>query len=289
MYKCECGETFTDPQKFNAHKRHCKIHLSHYGKVYINRLHDQDVIDKKLKNIENRKKQKLQQWVSEQHICEHCGKIMTKKFGSGRFCCQSCANSKVVSQETKNKIGSSMKKHSHNNGALARKQQAISQYNLHPKFCNCCGKKLPYELRKRHTCSKECHSKILHDTALKTVSTQHNNKKQYKFGTYKGIACDSSWELAYVVYCLEHGIAVKRNNKGFTYVYEGREHKYYPDFIINGNYIEIKNYWTPCVQAKIDFFPKDLQYKIYYKKDINHCIEYCISKYGKNFSEILYE
>ena len=37
-------------------------------------------------------------------ICERCGKEHDGSFGSGRFCCRSCANSRSHSDETKRKI-----------------------------------------------------------------------------------------------------------------------------------------------------------------------------------------
>lgn len=33
-YKCECGQIFSDPQKYNAHKSHCQIHHQIIGKEY---------------------------------------------------------------------------------------------------------------------------------------------------------------------------------------------------------------------------------------------------------------
>ena len=33
MYICECGKEFDNPQKFNGHKTHCKIHLACVGKL----------------------------------------------------------------------------------------------------------------------------------------------------------------------------------------------------------------------------------------------------------------
>lgn len=33
-YFCECGKEFNDPQKFNGHKSHCKIHMEACGKTY---------------------------------------------------------------------------------------------------------------------------------------------------------------------------------------------------------------------------------------------------------------
>lgn len=61
-----------------------------------------------------------------------------------------------------------------------------------------------------------------------------------KRGTYKGYYCDSSWELAFVIYNLEHEIEFTRNRKKFKYLFEGKEHYYMPDFVINGSFVEIK-------------------------------------------------
>src|ERR1035437_2452448 len=61
-----------------------------------------------------------------------------------------------------------------------------------------------------------------------------------KKGWYKGYWCDSSWELAWVIYNIEHNILFERNHIGFEYVYNNCSYKYYPDFKINNTYYEIK-------------------------------------------------
>ena len=43
----------------------------------------------------------LNTWVSECHVCETCGKIMTIKYGTGRFCSKSCSAKHSHSDETK--------------------------------------------------------------------------------------------------------------------------------------------------------------------------------------------
>lgn len=43
------------------------------------------------------------------YYCEKCGKLVTTNFGSGRFCSRSCANARVHSEETKQKISKSVK------------------------------------------------------------------------------------------------------------------------------------------------------------------------------------
>ena len=50
----------------------------------------------------------------------------------------------------------------------------------------------------------------------------HRRGGKGKRGWYKGYWCDSSWELAWVIYSLEHGVQFTRNTKGFPYVYKGK-------------------------------------------------------------------
>jgi len=106
-----------------------------------------------------------------------------------------------------------------------------------------------------------------------------------KKGWYKGIFCDSSWELAVVIYCLENNIEIKRNTEMRNYIFEGVNKNYLPDFYINGILTEIKGYKTKQWEAKI-LFNDDI--KVIGEEEIKFYIEYVESKYGKNFIE-LYE
>lgn len=56
--------------------------------------------------------------------CERCGKEHNGEYGSGRFCSRSCANTRIHSTETKQKIS----------------ERLISLYPNH--YCICCGKQL---------------------------------------------------------------------------------------------------------------------------------------------------
>lgn len=107
-----------------------------------------------------------------------------------------------------------------------------------------------------------------------------------KKGTYKGYYCDSSWELAYVIYNLDHNIKFERNEKLFPYEFNGEQHKYKPDFIENGIYVEIKGYFTEQVKAKEFAFPYQLKYID--KESIKPYLSYVEDKYGKDFIR-LYE
>jgi very-short-patch-repair endonuclease len=59
-------------------------------------------------------------------MCEICGKIVTEKYGSGRFCSRACANTRKHSKETKQKIQKALTKHTE------------------ICYCSACGKVLDY-------------------------------------------------------------------------------------------------------------------------------------------------
>lgn len=89
------------------------------------------------------------------------------------------------------------------------------------------------------------------------VPTSGRGKK----GWYKGIFCDSSWELAYILYMVEiKGVAVKKNWEKFPYVYKGKQFNYVPDFILpDKTYVEVKGYLTDLVLQKIKQFPGTIE------------------------------
>jgi hypothetical protein len=112
-----------------------------------------------------------------------------------------------------------------------------------------------------------------------------------KKGRYQGYWCDSSWELAWVIYNLEHNIKFERNNIGFEYEFEGQKRKYHPDFLITETYYEIKGRRSfekmdDENKAKIEQFKFNL--KVLYEKDMKPYLTYVINKYGKDYVR-LYE
>lgn len=108
-----------------------------------------------------------------------------------------------------------------------------------------------------------------------------------KFGWYKGYWCDSSWELAWVIYSLEHCQQFARNKQGFPYIINGKSKKYYPDFqLSDGTYVEIKGYLSLEFEKKKESFPHKLQVLTF--AEIKPILEYVKNKYGKDFIK-LYE
>lgn len=116
-YKCECGKEFDNPQKFNGHKSQCTTHLILFGKIESRDEKSKKFINGGLKaNCDRKEKaaklkqENIDKWISEKHACEKCGKIMTKKFGTGRFCSVSCSHSRQFPQVLRDKISNKLKK-----------------------------------------------------------------------------------------------------------------------------------------------------------------------------------
>lgn len=158
IYTCECGKQFTNPQSFNGHKTHCKEHnLVKYGSLENLNNYNKNIslqVKNKYLNLKHinlaTKQQKLDKWINEQHKCEICGKVMIEKYGSGRFCSQACANTRIISTNTKNKISDSLKLHKTYN--INNHQN----YYDNPRRCSVCGNILTYSQRFRSTCSSQC-------------------------------------------------------------------------------------------------------------------------------------
>lgn len=106
-----------------------------------------------------------------------------------------------------------------------------------------------------------------------------------KKGWYNGFFCDSSWELAYVIYCLEHDFDIRRNTEKRYYIHEGKTKTYIPDFIVDGVVTEVKGYKSEQWEAKHTANPDVV---VLYEEEMKPFLSYVISKYGKNFVK-LYE
>ena len=230
-------------------------------------------------------------WSSKEHYCERCGKLMLKKFGSGRFCSRACANLREHSEETKQKIAKAItgttKVYKNRSAKINRSELFKIKYAQSPKTCTVCGAVLPFEGRKRKTCSETCRRALIGQVTARSAEKHGGNNNisgvrgTAKYGTYKGYVCDSSYELAFVIYCLDHNIPIQRNHTGFCYTYKDETHNYFPDFIINNDtYVEIKGYTTDLDKAKWDYFPSDVKFELIDKAKITPYITYCKQTYG---------
>ena len=287
-YQCECGKIFHDAQRFNGHKSNCEIHLKSSGKYeqYLERRARgyQKTKETNRKIAEANRLVALSKWISEEHTCEKCGKVMTEKFGSGRFCSKSCANSRQKTKSMRIKASNTQKKIASTKKALSKKI-----YLENPSLCQVCGKPLDYEHRKRKVCSKHCQNELERVQKIQLCKEQGTNLcGKGKRGYYKGFYCQSSWELAYVIFQLDHNVAITRNKCRFGYVLDGVERSYFPDFYLidSDTYVEVKGYYDRKTKEKEKQFPIDKKLIVLTEKEMKPILEYVINKYGKDFTRL---
>lgn len=235
-------------------------------------------------------------------ICHNCGKRFEvleeeTKFPKKEkyFCCRSCANTRHHSKETKNKIKNGVK----NSPAFIEgmeKRYNHKLYQLPTSICVVCGKEFHQKyietdkgikITAYKTCSQECRSKRYSYNNKKnhTGGYREGSVKNYKSGWYKNFYCDSSWELAFVIYHLDNNLYIERNKSYLEYNYNGEIHKFYPDFITDEGLIEIKGYHSKQSEAKLK---ECKSVKFIFKNDMKKYLDYVIDTYGENFTE-LYE
>ena len=138
---------------------------------------------------------------------------MTEKFGSGRFCSRQCANSHKHTESSKQKARSTVNKN--NADKLLNKQNT---YYLDASYCVVCGNIIEFNKRHRKTCCEECKRSLLSSIAKERDFGGPSTVSSFgKKGVYKGIHCDSTYELAFLIYCLDNEIKIIRNEVSFPY------------------------------------------------------------------------
>lgn len=114
--------------------------------------------------------------------------------------------------------------------------------------------------------------------ALTVAGNTRGNRS--KKGYYKGMYCGSSYELAYVIYNLDHNIPFSKCDRYYEYEYNGEKHLYFPDFeLVDGTIVEIKGYHTELVDIKANAV-HDRPIKILYKKDLAEHLNYVFDTYN---------
>lgn len=108
-------------------------------------------------------------------------------------------------------------------------------------------------------------------------------------GYYKGIWCDSSWELAWVYFHLEQGTPFVRNRDKFKYIYDGKERNYVPDFKVFDTWTEIKAFSNTKWECKYRDFPDKDKLIVLWGDDIKHLVKDLEQKYGVKYWEVLYD
>ena len=301
-----CKKEFKSGQSLGAHIVHCKDNPNN---------HIDEFSKRRTEHV--REKNPLLHYTL---ICEVCGSnyeidCLKNNFNNGKYkhtCSSKCAHKLTVNNTDINEKNKNISLNSHSNPFLKNKHlengiwlENDDEYNrqhriyykdtLYKKcICDICGNEFDVKelsngrYSKSKFCSKKCYSKFYSNFANEHDFGGKNYSKKFHNGKYHGIRCDSSWELAYLVYNLEHNIPIKRCNIKFYYIDENNiKRKYTPDFIINDNeIIEIKGYLSDRDRLKNI---QNKQVHILFYEDLIDVFNYIKNKYGNKFWEILYD
>lgn len=153
--------------------------------------------------------------------------------------------------------------------------------------CVICGREFKSNT-KRKTCSPHCAWLLGKKTKRKNRKLR-KRVKAYR-GTYKGIKCDSRWELAFLLYHLSKRHKITRCNITFEYIVRGKTHKYYPDFQIGKTIFEIKGKYRKNLRYKLESVEKSgFKIVLIDKEKIKPYLEFCYEKYKTEHLEKLYD
>ena len=219
------------------------------------------------------------------------GKKSFNTFGSDEFKKQMeikyGVDNAFKSEEIKQKIKETqLKKY---NGKLATQTEEVKQKILLSKIKKDPGFKKQIEKYKK-TCLQRYGVEYISQTSLW-------NKKRSKKYIYKDKTFDSSWELAFFIFCEDKNIPCKRPENGIEYFVDNKKHVYFPDFILpwgiieikgdqfiddNGNLINIYNKNDKTMIEKGKIMLKNNIYIISSNK-IKYFIKYVKNKYGSDY------
>lgn len=201
-------------------------------------------------------------------ICPSCGRQLRNKrsvYCSSK-CSRACQERKPHTEESKKKISDSLL------GRLSPKKG--TGWVPQEKVCPICDKFfMPPKPRSIYcclSCSSIGKSRELKKTGVTKAGGYREGSGRSKSGWYKGIFCGSTYELIFVVWFLEKGIPINRCQSVLEYEFNGKTHKYHPDFEINGLLYEVKGYWTKQSEAKRNQHPEVIivdKYDILFMKD----------------------
>src|SRR3990167_815710 len=93
---------------------------------------------------------------------------------------------------------------------------------------------------------------------------------QYDSPSAGKVFLNGTWEVAYAQYLDAQAISWRRNRTSFPYEWEGKLHKYYPDFYLvqNDEFIEVKGRVVPRDQVKWDAVRKTHKLIVYLREDL---------------------
>jgi len=220
-----------------------------------------------LKRGQKKRKQGEAEYAKSPNLCAGCEEPLPYNKRMNKFCSSSCAaktnnKGRVRSDESRRKTAGKIKDW-HATMSEEKKNEIATKavktrwgrelktwgpfsYVFHGT-CSICEKQFYKKgATPTKTCSRKCYSKQQSNAAI-----EQRVKTKSRQGYYKGIWCDSTYEMVWAAYNLEHGVEFARCQRRVPYTFEGEEHMYCPDFEKeSGEVVEVKGYETDLTDTK---------------------------------------
>lgn len=278
-YICKyCGKEFESAAKLNGHVTFCTENPSeqidyickYCGKVVTGtqRIKKHEAFCKSNPNYVQKKIKYNQESCSDDLHCRYCNKSCKNQ--------NSLHQHEIRCKDNPDRISCHIGDHKGivpwNKGLTKETNESIRKQSL--------SQKRYFEthpgtfLGKFHT--EESKKKI----SQKQLELNHGNnprRSHGKSGWYDGIYFMSRYEIAYYIYMRDMNYNIRRCDKSFTYYWDGKEHHYTPDFIVDDTIVELKGFEHPADLAKYKVVEN---LSVLYYEDIKHCFTYVKNKYN---------
>lgn len=246
------------------------------------------------------------------YICK-CGKEFTKSqsFNAHKSNCREYLGeekylSRLQTSKKAGLLGAIKAAEKNHQNKVVKELERKLEWESTTHYCERCGKELPHEYEAIFAtgrfCSRACANARNHseDTKAKIALRSNINGKANRSlnGYYKGYYCASSYELIFLVYCLDHNIKIERNEFTFKYEYDGKTHIYNPDWYLpeTDTIIECKGKTNHYNEEIVNIKSRSVlghNYIVLYEEDLKDYWNYCKEVYGvktyKRLCALLYE
>lgn len=272
-----CGKEFKSKAGESQHRKH---------------VHESSEEDKK-KFAEKMSKIVTKTSIKKDLNCISCGKSFPfianqDNWDKGNFpkhCSHSCANSRKMDKtKTINCV-----KCEKEIVVPKRSRTNLCEDCKPKKICSNCGKSIGRANKSGlcTVCIKEDpeYRKRLSDSVKGKAGGARPGAGRGKSGRYKNIPCDSTWELAYLIHSLDSGKSIKRCKETFSYTRtSGRNAVYHPDFLVDGEIVEIKGPQDKEWGNKLRSVSKPIT--VIGEKEIDFYIKYVFNEYKVNWKTL---
>lgn len=190
-------------------------------------------------------------------VCEECGNIVafvnSKQSGLfQRFCCRKCANSNELTKQRVREYNLKTYGVPVTSQAQCIKDKAKAHFQEIYKVdnpwqaeeCKIKAKKTKYDkygdenYNNREKSEQTCLDRYGGISNMHSIEIQRKQRQRY---VYDSISFDSAPEIAFYIYLKDNNIPFKyQPNISFEYSFDGKLHKYFPDFKVGDIFFEIK-------------------------------------------------